>query len=142
MPGRTIHERHSELYLLDTNTLIYFFKGMGNVGKILLSKSPKEIAIPSVVLYELEVGIAKSNNPRKRKRQLDSLVLHTAVLPFTAKEAAVSAKIRAELENRGNSIGPLDNLIAGTALCANAVLVTHNTKEFGRIEGLKIEDWF
>ena len=87
------------MYLLDTNTIIYFFKGLGNAAEILLSKSPKDIAIPAIVLYELEVGIAKSSNPKKRKKQLESLVSPIAVLPFTAKEAEISAKIRAELEN-------------------------------------------
>ncbi len=130
------------MYLLDTNTIIYFFKGMGNVPEILLSKSPKDIAVPAISLYEIEVGIAKSKYPAKRKKQLESLVSRIAVLPFTEKEAGVSAALRAELEKRGNPIGPLDNLIAGTALCANAVLVTHNTREFSRIEGLTIEDWF
>ena len=130
------------MYLLDTNTIIYFFKGLGNVAEILLSKSPKDIAIPAIALYELEVGIAKSNNPKKRKKQLESLVSRITVLPFALKEAGASATIRAELENQGTPIGPLDNLIAGTALCSNAVLVTHNTKEFSRIEGLTVEDWF
>lgn len=130
------------MYLLDTNTLIYFFKGMGNVSKVMLSKSPKDIAIPAIALYELEVGIAKSNNPQKRKKQLESLISRISVLPFTAKEAEVSALIRAELENQGTPIGPLDTLIAGIAVSSNAVLVTHNTKEFSRIKRLTIEDWF
>lgn len=130
------------MYLLDTNTIIYFFKGMGNVGEILLSKSPIDIAVPAISLYELEVGIAKSNNPVKRKKQLDSLVSRIAVLPFTAKEAEIAASIRAELEIEGTPIGPLDNLIAGTACSAGAVLVTHNTREFSRIKGLIIEDWY
>ncbi len=51
------------MYILDTNTLIYFFKGIGNVADILLSKSPKDISVPSIALYELEVGIAKSAKP-------------------------------------------------------------------------------
>ena len=51
------------MYVLDTNTLIYFFKGLGAVAKNLLAKTPKEIAIPSIVLFELEVGIAKSSSP-------------------------------------------------------------------------------
>ena len=55
------------MYLLDTNTLIYFFKGMGNVEKNLFLCSPKEIHIPSIVIYELQVGIAKSNDPHKRE---------------------------------------------------------------------------
>lgn len=109
---------------------------------MLLSKPPKDVAIPAIALYELEVGIAKSNHPKKRKKQLDSLVSRITVLPFAIHEAEVSARIRAELENQGTPIGPLDNLIAGSALCSNAVLVTHNTKEFGRIDGLTIEDWF
>ncbi len=130
------------MYLLDTNTIIYFFKGLGNVAEILLSKAPEDIAIPAIVLYELEVGIAKSSNPKKRKIQLESLVSRIAVLPFTEKEAEISAKIRAELEKQGSPIGPLDNLIAGIALYSNTVLVTHNLKEFSRVKGLIIEDWF
>jgi tRNA(fMet)-specific endonuclease VapC len=130
------------LYLLDTNTLIYFFKDMGNVAEALLSKSPKDIAIPSISLYELEVGIAKSNNPKKRKKQLESLVSRIAVLPFASKEAEVAARIRAELENLGTPIGPYDTLIAGIALSSNATLITHNTKEFSRVEGLSLKDWF
>ncbi len=130
------------MYLLDTNTLIYFFKGMGNVAETLLSKSPKDISIPSIALYELEVGIAKSNSPKKRKKQLESLILRIAVMPFASKEAEVAAMIRAELENIGTPIGPYDTLIAGIALSSNSTLVTHNTKEFSRVEGLILEDWF
>ena len=130
------------MYLLDTNTLIYFFKGMGNVAEILLAKSPKDISIPSISLYELEVGIAKSNRPEKRKKQLESLVSRIAVSTFASKEAEVAAMIRAELENNGTPIFPYDNFIAGIALSSTAILVTHNTKEFSRVEGLYLEDWF
>ncbi len=129
------------MYLLDTNTLIYFFKGMGRVAEVLLSKSPKDIAISSISLYELEVGVAKSINPQKRQKQLESLTSRIAVIPFASREAEVTAKIRAELENQGAPIGPLDTLIAGIALSSNAILVTNNTREFSRVEGLTIEDW-
>lgn len=88
------------------------------------------------------MGIAKSNNPQKRKKQLESLISRIAILPFTSKEAEVSALIRAGLENQGTPMGALDTLIAGIAVSANAVLVTHNTKEFNRVERLTIEDWF
>ncbi len=130
------------MYLLDTNTLIYFFKGLGNVADTLLAKPPQDISIPASSLFELEVGIAKSNNPQKRKKQLESLVSRIAVLPFAAREAEVAARIRAALEKTGTPIGPYDNLIAGIALSSNATLVTHNTKEFRRVEGLILEDWF
>ena len=130
------------MYILDTNTLIYFFKGIGNVANILLSKSPKDISIPSITLYEIKVGIAKSNNPEKRKKQLESLISRISITPFGANEAEVAAMIRADLESKGKPTGPYDTLIAGIALSNNATLVTHNTKEFERVNGLTIEDWY
>ncbi|MCI5136729.1 MAG: type II toxin-antitoxin system VapC family toxin [Candidatus Electrothrix sp. AW2] len=130
------------MYLLDTNTLIYFFKDIGNVAETLLSKSPKNISIPSIVLYELEVGIAKSNNPKKRKKQLEALTSRITVQSFTPREAEAAAIIRANLEKLGTPIGPYDTLIAGMALSINATLVTNNTREFQRVAGLSLEDWF
>ena len=130
------------MYLLDTNTLIYFFKGLGDVANILLSKAPKDILISSIVLYELEVGIAKSTKPKKRTIQLEALISRVNISSFGAQEAKVAATIRANLESKGTPISPYDTLIAGTALSNNATLVTHNTKEFKRIKSLKIEDWY
>ncbi|MEA2084529.1 MAG: type II toxin-antitoxin system VapC family toxin [Thermodesulfobacteriota bacterium] len=130
------------MYILDTNTLIYFFKGIGNIASILLSKSPKDISIPSIALYELEVGIAKSTKPNKRRKQLELLISRISISSFGIKEAEVAAMIRANLETKGTPIGPYDTLIAGTALSANATLITHNTKEFERVNGLNIEDWY
>jgi len=129
------------MFLLDTNTLIYFFKGMGNVSLNLLQTPPNEISIPSIVLFELEVGIAKSTSPKKRKQQLATFLSIVDVLPFGAFEAKQAAQIRAVLEKQGKPIGPYDILIAATAIANGATLVTHNTKEFGRIENLLIEDW-
>ena len=130
------------MFVLDTNTLIYFFKGIGKVEKNLLSKSPKEIGIPAIVLFELEVGIGKSKSPRKRIRRLNDLISVVSVLPFGIKEAKSAAIIRVQLEKQGVPIGPLDILIGGTALAHQATLVTHNIKEFGRIEKLQVEDWY
>ena len=130
------------MYALDTNTVIYFFKNVGHVAEHLFSLPPHEIALPSVVLYELEVGIAKSTAPEKRRAQLNELLTVVRVLPFTENEAVISAKVRASLEQAGTPIGPLDMMIAGTALANNATLVTHNTKEFSRIDSLRLEDWF
>jgi tRNA(fMet)-specific endonuclease VapC len=129
-------------YLLDTNTLIYFFKGFENVRKSLLSKPPSEIAIPSIVLFELEFGVIRSNNPQKRRKQLEQLLSAIKIIPFTQKESRQAAKLKAHLATTGMLIGPMDILIAGTALANNSVLVTHNKKEFSRVPDLKIEDWF
>lgn len=130
------------MYILDTNTLIYYFKGQGNVKEKLLSTSPKQIAIPSIVLYELEVGIAKSNTPKKRTKQLKDMLSVVTLLPFSENEAHTTAKIRAQLEKQGTPIGPYDYLIAGIALSNNGVLVTNNTTEFNRVKGLKLENWY
>ncbi len=130
------------MYLLDTNTLIYFFKGMGNVSHRLLREPPQGIGIPSIVLFELEVGIAKSSSPKKRTEQLKELASVVSVFPFGTNEARSSALVRARLESEGIPIGPYDILIAGIALAHKATLVTHNTQEFNRIKDLSIEDWY
>lgn len=130
------------MYVLDTNTLIYFFKGLGNVHSVLLKEPPNNIGIPTIVLYELEVGIAKSNSADKRITQLKALTSIVNILPFGNNEVRCAAAIRADLETKGTPIGPYDALIAGTAMSNQGILVTHNIKEFERIEGLQIEDWY
>lgn len=130
------------MYVLDTNTLIYFFKDMGNVKHNLLQISPHSLAIPSVVVYELEYGLAKSNAPQKRRAQIGELCSLVNILPFDEAEAQCAATVRATLEKQGTPIGPQDVLIAGTALANQGVLVTHNTGEFSRVTGLDLEDWY
>jgi len=130
------------MYLLDTNTLIYFFKGIGDVAHRLLGESPKNVAIPAIVLFELQVGIAKSSSPRKRRKQLEELLSTLPVISFGVREADSASRIRAQLESKGTVIGPYDILIAGTAMAHQSTLVTHNTNEFGRIDHLRIDDWY
>ena len=130
------------MYVLDTNTVIYFFKGIGQVATRMNTASPNEIAIPTVVLFELYVGIAKSQNPEPRQQLLDRLVNQTVILPFDQQASRCAALIRAQLEKTGNSIGPIDTLIAGVAKSRDAILVTHNVKEFSRVDELLIEDWY
>jgi tRNA(fMet)-specific endonuclease VapC len=130
------------MYALDTNSVIYFFKGLGRVAERVLATPPRSLAVPAVVLYELEVGIARSAAPERRRAQLEQLLALIEVLPFGVAEARIAARIRADLESDGTPIGALDNLIAGTALRHGATLVTRNVKEFRRIEGLAVEDWF
>ncbi len=130
------------IYVLDTNTLIYFFRGMGSVPAKLLATPPREIGIPSIVVYELQVGIAKSTSHEERTEQLDSLLSLVQILPFGLPEAKCGAEIRAALEKQGRPIGAYDILIAATALANNAVLVTRNVKEFERIQQLRVQDWY
>jgi tRNA(fMet)-specific endonuclease VapC len=130
------------MYALDTNTLSYFFKGLGRVEERLLATPPAEIAIPTVVIFEVEFGLAKSGHHEKRRRQLQELLAVVAVLPFGAAEARAAAQIREILERVGTPIGPYDVLIAGTALGRGATLVTRNTRELGRVPGLALDDWY
>ena len=130
------------MFALDTNTLIDFFKGQGRVAEHLLAQSPSQIAIPILVVYELEVGITKSGSATKRQAQFEQLLDTVTVLPFDRQAASASARIRGQLEARGVPIGPLDTLIAGTALAHGATLVTRNVSEFDRIEHLAVENWF
>jgi tRNA(fMet)-specific endonuclease VapC len=130
------------MYVLDTNTLIYYFKGQGQIAKNLANVSPQEIGISTIVLFELQVGIAKSTSPAKRTQQLQQLLSRVNVVPFDRDSAVAAAAIRAQLEQQGTPIGPLDVLIAGTALAFEATLVTHNVKEFSRVSGLAIADWY
>jgi len=130
------------MYVLDTNTLIYFFKGVGNVTSKLLTIPPKEIAIPAVVIYEIEYGIAKSTSPKKRQAQLIEICSLVNILPFGSKEALSAATIRSKLEKKGTPIGPYDILIAGTALEHQGILVTNNLKEFSRVPKLQTENWY
>jgi len=130
------------MFVLDTNSLIYFFKGKGRVAERLLETPPSDIGVPAIVLYELEVGIAKSSAAKKRRKQLGELVDLVNLLPFGDAEARAAAALRAALEKRGKPIGPIDTLIAGTAVANRATLVTHNTSEFSRVSGLKVVDWY
>ncbi|MDR4518273.1 MAG: PIN domain-containing protein [Nitrosomonas sp.] len=107
-----------------------------------MAKSPREIAIPAIVLFELEYGILKSTSPEKRIEQLNALSALVTLLPFSSYEAKTAAAIRFKLERTGQLIGLYDILIAAIALQHNAILVTNNTREFSRIETLKIEDWY
>jgi tRNA(fMet)-specific endonuclease VapC len=129
-------------YVLDTNTLIYFFKGVGKVKNRLLSMPPSEIGLPAIVLFELELSIAKSSSPRKRIAQLEDFMSLVNIIPFGPVEAKTGAQIRAQLEKKGIPIGPYDVLIAACAKANDLILVTHNVKEFRRIKGLRLEDWY
>jgi tRNA(fMet)-specific endonuclease VapC len=94
-----------------------------------------------VVKAELFYGALKSNNPHRNLEKQRQFVDRFASLPFDDEAAEAYSQIRARLEELGTPIGPNDLMIAAIAVTNNAVLVTHNTREFGRVEGLQYEDW-
>ncbi len=130
------------MFVLDTKTLIYFFKDQGAVKSKLLSHSPQEIGIPTIVAYELFVGIEKSPFSGKRSKQLHKLINTVNLLPFDLSASIHAARIRVHLDSIGMKIGPMDTLIAGIARANQSVLVTYNTQEFARVPDLLLEDWY
>ena len=130
------------MFLLDTNAVIHFLKGKGRIAENLMASSPGQVGVPSVVLYELQVGVLKSDNPAKKQEILNRFMASMTVYPFSHEEAELAGEIRAELEKKGEPIGPYDVLIAATALANNKILVTNNTKEFRRVDRLQSVDWY
>ncbi|MDM9580708.1 type II toxin-antitoxin system VapC family toxin [Nostoc sp. GT001] len=130
------------MYVLDTNTLIYYFKGQGQVAHNFVSISAEEISIPTIVVFELQVGIEKSTSPAKRTQQLQQLLSRVNLVPFDYNAALAAAKIRTQLDKQGTPIVPMDILIAGIAIALQATLVTHNVNEFSRVAGLAIVNWY
>jgi tRNA(fMet)-specific endonuclease VapC len=100
------------------------------------------IGIPTIVLFELRYGIAKSARPRENSAILSAfLALDVVLWPFEVEDAEEAGQIRAELERAGTSIGPYDILIAAQARRRKAILVTANTHEFMRVSELNVQDW-
>ena len=126
--------------LLDSNTVIHCLKGREPAASRFRAASPAQIAVPSVVGYELEYGTLRIAGVQRR-RILTKMLESLEEIPFDREAARESARIRVELERRGLAIGPLDLLIAGTVVSRGAILATNNTKEFSRIKGLRLEDW-
>ncbi len=129
-------------YLLDTNTCIRYLNGKSeSIRQSLESKRPHDIALCSVVKAELFYGAMKSANPEKNLAKQQQFAGPFISLPFEDKAAERYGQIRAKLEKLGTPIGPNDLLIAAIAVANDVTLVTHNTREFSRVEGLKLEDW-
>jgi tRNA(fMet)-specific endonuclease VapC len=91
------------MYVLDTNTLIYYFKSQGKVAENIANLSPQEIGISTIVLFELQVGIAKSTSPAKRTQQLQQLLSRVNLFPFDRNAALTAATIRTQLDQKASS---------------------------------------
>lgn len=128
-------------FLLDTNILIALTKQRAGLAERLTGIPADAVLLSSVVVAEIEYGIAKSQRRLHNRGIFDALLAGFRVVPFDAAAARLYGPIRADLEKRGRLIGPYDLMIAAHAKAIDAVLVTDNLKEFGRIEGLKITNW-
>ena len=129
-------------YLLDTCTVSDFVKGEINTLNRLKSTPPSEIAISSITVMEIEYGLSLNPSVMKKiKMMLNEFMEIITILDYTQDDASQSALVRALLKQQGSPIGSYDILLAGVALNHKTIFVTSNTKEFERVNGLKLENW-
>ena len=127
-------------FLLDTNAFIALLRNSSaHLVRRVHQERPGEIGLSAVVAHELFFGAFKSQRAVESVAIVDAL--RFAVLAFDRDDARRAGQIRAWLGARGTAIGPYDVLIAGQAAARDLTLVTHNTREFRRVPGLRVEDW-
>ena len=129
-------------YLFDTNTCIRYLNGRAPaIREKALAVTDTDIVISAITKGEMFAGAARSQMPQQTRSRQEAFFVRFVSLPFDDAAANEFGRIRAALEAAGTPIGPYDMQIAAIALVHNLIVVTHNTREFGRIAGLQIEDW-
>lgn len=130
-------------YLLDSNVCIYLMRGKHRgVAERVRAHSEDGLAVYSITLAELRFGAEKSSDPLHHHALIGQILSPLTILPFDFRAADKYGEVRADLERRGQPIGPLDMLLAAHALSEGLIFVTHNTSEFQRVKGLQLEDWY
>jgi tRNA(fMet)-specific endonuclease VapC len=133
------------MFLLDTNIVSELVKRVPNPTVVdrLHSQNPSSLLIGAVTVFELRFGAARSVKPASLWSSIQRLILDRfKVLPFTPEDALFSADLLAPLAAQGNALALQDLWLAGTAYRHNLTLVTRNRRDFDRVRGLKIENWF
>lgn len=128
-------------YLLDTSICIYIINERPKrVRERFRRHAGNEVGVSSVTVAELAFGVSKSGSVRNRAA-LQAFLVPLEVAPFDLAAALIYGDVRADLERRGQPIGPLDLQIAAHALSLNAILVTNNEREYRKVAGLTMENW-
>lgn len=130
------------MYLLDSNVCIHLLNERNpEIERNFKAHSPAEIALCSIVKAELLFGARYSQRVESNLQRLKLFFAPLASLAFDDRCAEEYGQIQAHLTTQGDLIGPNDLLVAAIARAHDAILVTHNTSEFGRITSLRMEDW-
>ena len=128
-------------YLLDTNAcIVYLNKKSTGVRDKISTIDDQQIVVCSIVKAELTLGAMLSHHPEKTLSKQQEFLNRFASLPFDDSAARLHGVIRADLRRKGIPIGPYDSLIAAIALAHDVKLITHNVREFSRVENLNFED--
>ncbi|WEK05213.1 MAG: type II toxin-antitoxin system VapC family toxin [Candidatus Devosia phytovorans] len=125
--------------LLDTNVIIGLVNGHPGIRRHAREATASAVFLSAIVAHELAYGAYKGTMTKLNLQRINALPFRQ--LAFEHSDALVAGNVRAALERRGTPIGNFDTLIAGQALARGLTLVTHNTREFSRVPGLRIEDW-
>ena len=107
----------------------------------MLSLSPREIAVPTLVKAELILGAYKSKKRESNIEKVERFLEPFGIIPFEDEMTYVYAEIRSDIEKKGVIIGPNDIIIASIVKYQNGILVTNNISEFKRVKGLLLENW-
>jgi len=127
-------------YLLDANAVIALLNDTTSpIARRTRRHAPRAIGLPAIVVHDLYYGAFTSQRADQNVARVDALQF--PVLEFDHDDARHAGEVRAHLALTGTPIGPYDVLIAGQARARRLTLVTHNTTEFKRVPGLKVEDW-
>lgn len=130
-------------YMLDTNIIIYARNNRPeSVFRRMRQFSPSDLCISSITLAELEFGVENSSKPERNRLALSLFLSGIEIVPFDEKAAREYGIIRKQLADSGRMIGANDLLIAAHAKSLGLTLVTNNTDEFNRIDGLETENWY
>ena len=131
------------IYQLDTNTCVEYLRhgSTSTVAAHLATVPEDDIGLSTVVIGELLFGALRSKKPILATSQVEAFVANYDIVLFDKDAAEEYAAIREYLTSQGQVIGSNDMLIAATARLHGSILVTHNTAEFSRVPGLRLEDW-
>ena len=129
-------------FMLDTNIIAYAKNNRPeSVLQRLTQYRPEDLCISAITMAELEFGVCNSSRPDQNRMALLLFLSRISVLPFDADAAREYGMIRADLTKKGTLIGANDLLIAAHARSLGLTLVTNNTREFERVENLRVENW-
>jgi tRNA(fMet)-specific endonuclease VapC len=126
-------------YLLDTNIISYYLKGMENL-KEKIASNIDSLSISIISYYEIVSGLL-SIDANKRINEFEKFCKLMDIINLDKANILASCKIYASLKKSGRLIDDIDILIAGIALSNNLVMITDNDEHFARIDGLKVENW-
>jgi tRNA(fMet)-specific endonuclease VapC len=129
-------------YLLDTNTCVFYLRGKLDLDEIIREKGRENCFISEITVFELRFGAENSDDSIKSNKSVDNFISGLSIVPIYSSVKRY-AKEKVRLRKMGKPVNDEFDLLIGVTSVENRLtLVTDNTKDFERIEGIKMENWF